>query len=343
MSFSGTVKEELVKHVPTARHCQIAELAAILHFCGNASCMEENEGSGEKNFSESAQKNGDFGGKLSIQAENEAVIRKGFTLLKKTFNINTSVKGIPAGRASGKPAACRIELTDTEERRRVLQAVKYMDGEGKLRDLKEPVSALLIKNACCQRAFLRGAFLAAGSMSDPGKSYHLEIVCTSLEQAEQIRQILLVFQLEARIVQRKRYQVVYMKDGTGIADFLNVVEAHISLMEFENRRIVKEMRNSVNRRVNCETANITKTVNASARQIDDILYLQENHGFGVLPENLRRMAEVRLAYPDAPLRELGGYLNPPVGKSGVNHRLRKLSELADKLREHKDRKTVPGP
>lgn len=339
MSFSGKVKEELVKHVPTARHCQIAELAAILHFCGSDSGTEEKEGPGERKIGESAQKNGDLGGKLAIQAENEAVIRKGFTLLKKTFNINTSVKGVPEGR----PVACRIELTDTKERCQVLQAVKDMDGEGRLRDLRGPVSALLIKNACCQRAFLRGAFLAAGSMSDPGKSYHLEIVCTSLSQAEQICEILLSFQLEARIVQRKKYQVVYMKDGTGIADFLNVVEAHVSLMEFENRRIVKEMRNSVNRRVNCETANITKTVNASARQIDDILYLQEHHGFGALPENLREMAEVRLAYPDAPLRELGEYLDPPVGKSGVNHRLRKLSELADKLREQKDRKTVPGP
>lgn len=175
-----------------------------------------------------------------------------------------------------------------------------MDGEGHLRDMKAPVSAILIKNSCCQRAFLRGAFLASGSMSDPGKSYHLEIVCTNLFQAEQIQSILLAFEVEARIVQRKKYQVVYMKDGTGISDFLNIVEAHVSLMNFENFRIVKEMRNSVNRRVNCETANIGKTVSASTRQAEDILLLQQKYGFENLPESLREMAEVRLAYPTPP-------------------------------------------
>lgn len=259
--------------------------------------------------------------------------------MKKTFNINTSVnekrvgKSGKAGAGTGaKPRAYEIELTDPSQIKQVLQATKFMDGEGHLRDMKAPVSAILIKNSCCQRAFLRGAFLASGSMSDPGKSYHLEIVCTNLFQAEQIQSILLAFEVEARIVQRKKYQVVYMKDGTGISDFLNIVEAHVSLMNFENFRIVKEMRNSVNRRVNCETANIGKTVSASTRQAEDILLLQQKYGFENLPESLREMAEVRLAYPDAPLRELGEYLDPPVGKSGVNHRLRKLGELADKVR-----------
>ena len=233
---------------------------------------------------------------------------------------------------SARIRAYDIELTAPVQIKQVLQATKFMDNEGMLRDMRAPVSAILIKNSCCQRAFLRGAFLSSGSMSDPGKSYHLEIVCTNLFQAEQIQTILLSFEVEARIVQRKKYQVVYMKDGTGISDFLNIVEAHKSLMNFENYRIVKEMRNSVNRRVNCETANIGKTVNASTRQAEDILLLQEKYGFENLPDGLKEMAEIRLAYPDAPLRELGEYLDPPVGKSGVNHRLRKLSELADNVR-----------
>lgn len=334
MSFSGEVKEELMKHTPAARHCQLAELASILHFCGSCAAPE----GGNNLLNE--EKKGIFNGeKLLVQAENEAVIRKCFTLLKKTFNINTSVnekrvgKSGKAGSGTGaKPKAYEIELTDPSQIKQVLQATKFMDGEGRLREMKAPVSAILIKNSCCQRAFLRGAFLASGSMSDPGKSYHLELVCTNLFQAEQIQSILLAFDVEARIVQRKKYQVVYMKDGTGISDFLNIVEAHVSLMNFENFRIVKEMRNSVNRRVNCETANIGKTVNASTRQAEDILLLQQKYGFENLPESLREMAEVRLAYPDAPLRELGEYLDPPVGKSGVNHRLRKLGELADKVR-----------
>lgn len=334
MSFSGEVKEELMKHTPPARHCQLAELASILHFCGSHTAAE-----GSNNLQNEEKKSIFNVEKLLIQAENEAVIRKCFTLLKKTFNINTSVnekrvgKSGKAGAGTGaKPRAYEIELTDPSQIKQVLQATKFMDGEGHLRDMKAPVSAILIKNSCCQRAFLRGAFLASGSMSDPGKSYHLEIVCTNLFQAEQIQSILLAFEVEARIVQRKKYQVVYMKDGTGISDFLNIVEAHVSLMNFENFRIVKEMRNSVNRRVNCETANIGKTVSASTRQAEDILLLQQKYGFENLPESLREMAEVRLAYPDAPLRELGEYLDPPVGKSGVNHRLRKLSELADKVR-----------
>ena len=334
MSFSGEVNEELMKHTPPARHCQLAELASILHFCGSHTAAE-----GSNNLQNEEKKSIFNGEKLLIQAENEAVIRKCFTLLKKTFNINTSVnekrvgKSGKAGAGTGaKPRAYEIELTDPSQIKQVLQATKFMDGEGHLRDMKAPVSAILIKNSCCQRAFLRGAFLASGSMSDPGKSYHLEIVCTNLFQAEQIQSILLAFEVEARIVQRKKYQVVYMKDGTGISDFLNIVEAHVSLMNFENFRIVKEMRNSVNRRVNCETANIGKTVSASTRQAEDILLLQQKYGFENLPESLREMAEVRLAYPDAPLRELGEYLDPPVGKSGVNHRLRKLSELADKVR-----------
>ena len=321
MSFSGKIKEELAQHYAKARHCNLAELSALVHMSG------------------SFEKDGYGRCILKLHTENDGVARKCFTLLKKTFNINTSVnekrvgKSGKAGAGTGaKPRAYEIELTDPSQIKQVLQATKFMDGEGHLRDMKAPVSAILIKNSCCQRAFLRGAFLASGSMSDPGKSYHLEIVCTNLFQAEQIQSILLAFEVEARIVQRKKYQVVYMKDGTGISDFLNIVEAHVSLMNFENFRIVKEMRNSVNRRVNCETANIGKTVSASTRQAEDILLLQQKYGFENLPESLREMAEVRLAYPDAPLRELGEYLDPPVGKSGVNHRLRKLGELADKVR-----------
>ena len=123
-----------------------------------------------------------------------------------------------------------------------------------------------------------------------------------------------------------------MKEGAGIVELLNIMEAHVALMNLENLRILKEMRNSINRRVNCEAANIQKTVQASTRQVEDIIYLRDYYGFSRLPDNLREMAEVRLAYPEAALKELGEYLSPPVGKSGVNHRLRKLSELAEKLR-----------
>lgn len=290
MSFSTTVKEELEKTVPGPRHCQLAELAAIIHF--GCRLSEDSEGKPE----------------LSLHSENESVARKYFTLLKKTFIIST----------------------DTIEK--VLQAVKIYDGNRQVRQLGGEISPLLLKSSCCRRAYLRGAFLCVGSMSDPQKSYHLEFVCEQEVQAKQIKEMLHSFELEAKIVRRKKYYVVYLKEGAGIVDLLNVMGAHLSLMNLENLRIEKEMRNSINRQVNCEAANITKTVNAASKQIEDILLLKERYGLSNLPENLQEMALVRLSHPESSLQELGGYLNPPVGKSGVNHRLRKLGEAADKVR-----------
>lgn len=288
MSFSSEVKDELEKHISPARHCQIAELAAILSFCGQIGRDAEGKYT------------------LGFQTENEAVIRKSFTLLKKTYNI---VAGV------------------------AMEEEQIRDLISKIGDLSEPVSPLLLKNACCQRAFLRGAFLSVGSMSDPNKGYHLEFVCTDEGKARQLQTLIQGFDIEAKIVLRKKYHVVYLKEGAGIVDLLNVCEAHVALMDLENLRILKEMRNSINRRVNCEAANITKTVTAATRQIEDIIYIRDHYGFQNLPENLRQMAEVRLENPDAPLKELGEFLSPPVGKSGVNHRLRKLSELAERIRD----------
>lgn len=287
MSFSSEVKEELAKRISPARHCRIAELAALMNHCGQYGR------DGEGCFT------------IGFQTENEAVIRKGFTLLKKTFNIEA----------------------DT-----ILDGQEMYDLLHKLGDLEEPVSPLLIKSSCCQRAFLRGAFLSIGSMSDPAKGYHLEFDCSSEAKAEQLQELMKGFGIESRIILRKKYYVVYLKEGTSIVDLLNVCEAPVSLMNLENLRILKEMRNFVNRRVNCETANIAKTVSAAARQAADIEYLRDHYGFENLPPMLREMAEVRLENPDASLKELGECFDPILGKSGVNHRLRKLSELAESIR-----------
>ena len=287
MSFSSEVKNELAKRISPARHCQIAELATIMHFCGQYGRDE----------------NGYY--TIGFQTENEAVVRKGFTLLKKTYNIETGVM------------LSQQEINGLQQR---------------IGNLEEPVSRMLLKNSCCQRAFLRGAYLSIGSMSDPSKSYHLEFNCTDAEKAGQLQEVIGNFDIESKIILRKKYYVVYLKEGSGIVDLLNVCEAPVSLMNLENLRILKEMRNSVNRRVNCETANITKTVNAAARQVEDIEYIRDHYGFQNLPPALRDMAEVRMENPDIPLKELGEYFHPPIGKSGVNHRLRKLSDLAEKLR-----------
>lgn len=287
MSFSHEVKKELAKHLSSARHCQIAELAAILHFCGQIGAGTEGEYY------------------LGIQSENEFVLQKCFTLLKKTVNIEAGV------------------FQSREDIQRITQLFGRFD---------EPVSSLLLKSSCCQRAFLRGAFLCVGSISDPEKGYHLEFVCMDEEIAKQLQEVMLYFGIEAKIILRKKYFVVYIKESESIVELLNVMEAPVALMNLENLRILKEVRNSINRKVNCEAANITKTVNAASRQIEDIELLRDTLGLSNLPLALRQMAEVRLSYPDASLKELGDYLEPPVGKSGVNHRLRKLSELAEKYR-----------
>lgn len=302
MSFSGQIKEELAQVISSPRHCQLAELAALVQFCGH---IEED-------------------GSLLVQSENPLVIRKSFTLLKKTFKIEAVSK------SQMQTQNYRLFVTG-EDAFRVLEALKICDTAGHLmmRHLTDPV---LIKNSCCKRAYLRGCYMAVGSMSDPYKSYHLELVCGLQAQAEQLLKILHDFSLDAKMIIRKKYHVVYMKEGENIADFLNITEAHKALMEFENTRIYKGMRNMVNRKVNCEAANITKTVNAATRQVEDIRLIREKMGLEGLPDPLRQMAYVRLENPQASLGELGKLLDPPVGKSGVNHRLRKLGELAKELK-----------
>ncbi|MBE5829690.1 MAG: DNA-binding protein WhiA [Butyrivibrio sp.] len=313
MSFSAEVKEELLGHTSNTRHCQLAGMAAIITSIGY---VGEQEGGGKA---------------LYLLSDNAQVLRKLFTLFKKAFNIVTSIlEDVPEVRVGGRIYS--PVLTDARQVEAVLMATKLMDKDGNIRDFAEGASPLVVKNSCCKRAFLRDAFLCTGSISDPNKGYHMEFVCNHEGQAMLLKDLIESFDIEARIVQRKKYHVLYIKEGAGIVDLLNIMEAPISLMNLENLRIVKEMRNSINRKVNCEVANITKTVNAATKQIEDITFIRDQMGFKGLPDNLREMAEVRLEHPDATLMELGKFLDPPVGKSGVNHRLRKLSELADRMR-----------
>lgn len=284
----------------------MAEIAAILAFSGKIETIGNEK-------------------QLTVYTENITLARKYFTLLKVTFEISANI-AICRNAYLHKGRTCVISVRGMADMKKVLQAVKWQEHQGL-------VDGLLIKNACCRRSFIRGAFLAAGSMSDPEKSYHFEIVCSEMGKATQMRDIINSFELGAKIVRRKKCFVVYLKEGAQIVDILNVMEAHVALMNLENVRILKEMRNSVNRQVNCETANINKTVNAAVKQIEDIKYIQRTKGLDSLSEGLREIAELRLMHPEAALKELGTLLNPNVGKSGVNHRLRKLSSIAEELRD----------
>ena len=312
MSFSGMVKEELSRQIGTARHCRIAETAALLCACGKIK----------------------LDGTLRFQTENEAVVRKYFTLLRKTFNINTEI-AIRESNQMKKNSAYFVEISDIEQVHEVLQGTKLFvnknDGETLTTD-----NGIVTQQNCCKRAFIRGAFLSSGSISDPEKGYHFEIVCADEQGAVYLRDMIRSFQIDAKIVKRKKSYVVYVKEGAQIVDMLAIMEANVALMDLENIRILKEMRNSVNRKVNCETANINKTVSAAVKQIEDIRLIEKETGFHNLNEGLAEIAELRLQYPEATLKELGMMLNPQVGKSGVNHRLRKLSEIADGLRKNEE-------
>ena len=314
MSFSSKVKEELEKTIPGSRHCGLAELAAIIHFgCRIELC-------------------GDVLENIVIHSENPFADRKYFTLLKKTFNINMDVS-IRQGIGSRTGRNYTVGIRRHEDALRVLRAAKLLDRHGEIEENLSLANNVVIQQNCCRRAFIRGAFLAAGSISDPERFYHFEIVCATEGKAVQLQGLIRSFDLDARIIQRKKYYVVYIKEGSQIVDILNVMEATVSLMELENIRILKEMRGSVNRQVNCETANINKTVSAAVRQAEDIMLIRDSTGFEGLPDNLRQIAQLRLARPEATLKELGEALDPPVGKSGVNHRLRRLANLAEKLRD----------
>ena len=312
MSFSGDVKEELLSVNGNGRHCQIAELAAYFSYCG----FVKKSNSGHM--------------VIGITAENKAIATKCFTLIKKTFNIYSGIL-IRKHSFSSKILSYEIQIEKPDEIKEILMAIKkYKESEEPL--LCSCVDKLLLKKDCCRRAFIRGTYLAIGSMSNPEKGYHMEFVFDHEDMAEEFIQILKTFSIGAKMVLRKKNYVVYIKDGEEIVDMLNITGAHISLMNLENTRIMKDMRNSINRRVNCETANIAKTVNAATKQVEDIMFIRKNYGLHKLPDNLRQVAEVRLAYPEASLVELSQLMDPPVGKSGVNHRLRKLSELAERLR-----------
>lgn len=312
MSFSGMVKEELSRQIGIGLHCRIAETAALLSACGKITAE----------------------GTLRFQTENGSVLRKYFTLLQKTFNIKTEIS-VRENNHLKKGTVYFIELSDSEQVQAVLQSTK-LKRDGENGETLSFCNALVTQQSCCKRAFIRGAFLASGSISDPRKSYHFEVVCQDEKKAKQLQEIIRSFQVDAKIVLRKKSYVVYVKEGAQIVDMLAVMEANVALMDLENIRILKEMRNSVNRKVNCETANINKTVNAAVKQMEDIKLIQRTIGFESLNEGLAQIAELRLQYPESTLKELGLMLVPQVGKSGVNHRLRKLSEIADGLRENKE-------
>lgn len=310
MSFSSLTKSELARVAGKEKCCRLAELSALVRIGGSLHLE-----AGHK--------------KLVVETESAAVARKLFSLFKECFGVHGEVT-VLRHKTLRKNNRYQVQVWSPLGVKEMLSLLGLVDGRG---NLTEGVPWKLVRRDCCRRAYLRGAFLGGGSVSDPVGAYHLEVVAGDAVHARGLCRLMRRFGLKAGISLRKARHVVYLKDGGSIADMLNIMGAHGALLEFENRRIYKDMRNQVNRLVNCETANLNKTVNAALRQVENIRFLANVLGLDRLPPALRQVAEARLRYPYASLRELGEMMEPRVSKSGVNHRLRRLEEMARKLQE----------
>ncbi|MFZ5945730.1 MAG: DNA-binding protein WhiA [Bacillota bacterium] len=316
MSFSEKTKNELARVIPESRCCQLAELAGLVRMDGTILISTNNQ----------------IG--LELNTENAAVARKVLKLAKLVFNVETEIRVKRKNRLK-KNNIYLIRIPPHNKVREILNTLGIAQ-EGLL--INPQVSAIVTKKKCCRRSYIRGVFLGAGSVNDPENAYHLEIITSSLEYAESLVNLIGKFDLEPKISFRKNWYVVYLKESEQIVTFLNIIEAHTALLNFESTRIQKDLRNKVNRLVNCETANLNKTINAAFRQKESIELIASTLGLRQLPPALRQVAELRLEHPDISLKELGEMMEPKLGKSGINHRIRKLEKLADSIRSQSQKK-----
>ena len=312
MSFSAETKNELARVFSDNKCCNISELSAIVRLSGSIQIA------GYKKLN------------LKISTELNSTARKVFKLLKSNFGIHTDIS-VNKNQMLKRNSSYVLMITNDMGAKDLLRELGILsEEEGFLTMNKVPEN--LIKDNDCVRAFIRGAFLGGGSISDPEKNYHLEFVTNNEEFAESLKDLINSLGFNSKTVSRKNNYVVYLKESEQISDLLNIIGAHQALLSLESTKIVKEMRNNVNRLVNCETANLSKTVNAAVRQIENIKYIEEKMGLNHLPPNLREIAMLRIEYEDLTLKELGEMAKPELSKSAVNHRLRKIEQIADDLR-----------
>ena len=307
MSFSSDMKSELSVIPIDDMCCACAELSAIIAFSGR---LRKTEG----------------GYVLSVITENAKVAKRVYDLIKFVFGINSKLL-INKSKSS---SYCVCVKGDSD----ILKILKTLDliPENSLigQIIGITLNLELMDKKCCKKAFVRGAFVVAGAMINPEKNYHLEFVTHRYRLHKQFSQILSGFGLNSKTVIRKSNYVLYFKNSEDIADILAIMGASGAMMEYQNTRIYKELRNVANRRMNCDMANLEKTMNAAAKQIAAIKKLMQKGVFSTLPEQLRQVAELRIENSEVSLADIGKMLNPPIGKSGVNHRLRKIVEIAEK-------------
>lgn len=312
MSFSATTKNELSRIALEKDCCPMAELAALVRMNGTIQI------SGLKNVN------------LKFTTENAAIARRIFTLLKDIYKTGIEVI-VRRNKQLKKNNNYLIYISNKDISKKVLKDVGFITNENNIFHPNFNIPENLTKKRCCKRSYIRGAFLGGGSITNPEKTYHLEFVTGSELHSNDLRDLINSFGLNSKIVLRKDYFVVYLKESGQISDLLNIIGAHQALLKFEDVRVLKDVRNNINRLVNCETANLGKTINASMRQIQSINKIRNTIGFSSLPDNLQEVAELRLEFKDSTLKELGSMLDPPVTKSGVNHRLRKIERIAEEI------------
>jgi len=315
MSFSSLAKNELARIRTEGRCCNRAVLSGIIRVSGAL----------------------EFGGRnsmnLRIVTENPAVARLVFIFLKKTYKLHTELI-MKENKVLNKHHSYEMFIERANDILTDLDILR-LDGDSYL--LNDALPHEIIKKSCCRRAYLRGVYLGGGSLSAPEKSYHLELITHNEFFASQLVNFINdAYDLGAKMTARKKNYIVYLKESEKIVDFLNITGAHQTLLEYENVRIIKQMRNNVNRVVNCETANLTKTADAAFEHISAIEAIIAHHGIDYLDDRLREVAELRLDNPEATLQELGEMLIPPIGKSGVNHRLKKIIEIAEQIHMRKE-------
>jgi len=308
-SFSSETKNELARVVPAERCCQVAELSALLRLNGKLELTGNNRKT------------------LCITTDNAGIARKSFKLFKALFEFPLTVI-METKRRFNTNRYYQVRAHLDQQHITILNKLGIIDSENRL---VYGVERAIVKKRCCKRAYLRGVFLARGSVSKPGGSYHLEMVFPTHELAVSVQRIAESQGIGFRLTERKQTYLLYLKDSEQIVDFMRLMGANYALLEFENVRIYKSMRNQVNRQVNCETANLEKTLEASWRQAENIRRLVERFTVEGLPEQLRELAVLRLDYPDSSLKELGEMLSPPLSKSGVAYRMKKLEQLSERL------------
>ncbi len=312
MSYSSKLKKELCSVIPLARHCDIAEITALTMYIAKFEISEDKIKS------------------IIFSTESHDIAIKYFTLLAKTFNIGNDIV-VRKIDSFSKKGTYRLVLEDEGLIKQILLTCKFPE---KFKDIRKEYnvgSSIVLRQSCCKRAFVRAAFLAIGSLSDPQKAYHFELSLGSEKEAGSLKKIIEALGIEIKFIIRKKNYVLYLKEAEQISEILRLMEAPLALMDFENTRIVKDVRNSVNRKLNCEVANLNKTVVASLKQVEGIELIRDKLGLESLPQNLKEVAYLRLEYPEASLKELVERMDGKVGKSGINHRLRKLLEIAQNL------------